>query len=64
MIKIKEMIPKEVALKLCEQVRMKLSKKKISIWKTQCHFCKKFSDKKNDQTHLCIFAREDNRGCP
>ncbi|MCK4380025.1 MAG: hypothetical protein KAW51_02735 [Candidatus Lokiarchaeota archaeon] len=59
----KKPIPEEVALQICEEVRERNKKKKLSFAKVQCWGCMKYSLKKNDIRHRCIFAEENNRGC-
>ena len=62
MNKISTLIPEEIALKLCEEVRESNSKKKISFGKGQCWGCMKFSNKKGDIKYRCIYSKENNRG--
>ena len=59
----KKPIPEEVALQICEEVRELNKKKKFSFTKVQCWGCMKYSQKKNDIRHRCIFSEENNRGC-
>jgi len=59
----KKPIPEEVALQICEEVRERNKKKKLSLAKGQCWGCMKYSQKKNDIRHRCIFGEENNRGC-
>lgn len=56
-------IPEELAFQLCEEVREQNKKKKISFAKGQCWGCMKYSQKKDDIRHRCIFGEENNRGC-
>ena len=56
-------IPEDIALKLCEDVRERNSKKEISLAKVQCWGCTKYSNRKGDIKHRCIFFNENNRGC-
>ena len=63
MNRLKNPIPEDVALQLCEEIREQNSKKKINLAKWQCWGCMKYSNKKNDIRHRCIFADENNRGC-
>lgn len=60
---LKNPIPVNIALEICELVRDRNKNKKFSITKGQCWGCMKFSLKKNDVKSRCIFATEDNRGC-
>jgi len=55
-------IPENVALKLCEEIYDENKRKKVGIWKVQCHFCR--TTAKDDQREFCIFANGMNRGCP
>jgi len=62
---MKEIIPEDIALEICELIREGNRKKKFSIAKCQCWGCMKYSNKKgNIKTH-CLFSSEniDNRGC-
>ncbi len=59
----KKLIPEEIALQICEEVREKNKQKKLSFAKGQCWGCMKYSEKKNDIRHRCIFSDEKNRGC-
>lgn len=56
-------IPEDIALQICEEIREKNKKKKFSLAKGQCWGCMKYSNKKGDIKHRCIFGKEDNRGC-
>ena len=56
-------IPEDIALQICEEIREKNKKKKLSFAKVQCWGCMKYSNKKGDIKHRCIFSKEDNRGC-
>ena len=58
---MKNTIPSEVALELCEQIRKENIGKLFGIGKTECSFCYKLA--KDDSSKLCIFANEANRGC-
>ncbi len=59
----KKPIPEGIALQICEEVREKNKQKKFSFAKGQCWGCMKYSEKKNDIRHRCIFSDENNRGC-
>jgi len=50
---LKDAIPKDVALQLCNEIREENARKKFSFGKMFCHFCK----------GSCVFANEQNRGC-
>ncbi|MFX1312005.1 MAG: hypothetical protein ACFFHD_05285 [Promethearchaeota archaeon] len=63
MNKLKNPIPEDVALHLCEEIREQNHKKKFNLARWQCWGCMKYSNKKNDIRHRCIFNKEDNRGC-
>ena len=58
-------IPENIVLEICEKVREYNKDKKISFAKMQCWGCMKYSKKKNDIFHRCLFNSEnnDNRGC-
>ena len=58
-------IPEHIALEICEKVRERNKGKKISFSKMQCWGCMKYSEKKDDIYHRCLFNSEnnDNRGC-
>ncbi len=58
---MKNTIPREVALELCEQIRKENMGKLFGIGKTQCSICYKLA--KDDSSKLCIFVNEANRGC-
>ena len=62
---MKEFIPEEIALEICELIRERNRKKKLSLAKGQCWGCIKFSTKKGDIGTRCLFSSEnnDNRGC-
>ncbi|MHA1507743.1 MAG: hypothetical protein ACTSO6_03455 [Promethearchaeota archaeon] len=62
---MKNPIPVQAALEICELVRQRNSKKKLSFSKGQCWGCMKYSNKKNDIKTRCFFDSEvkDNRGC-
>lgn len=56
-----EAIPRDVALKLCEEVRKENEKKTFSAGKRQCSFCYKRAG--NNPNMLAIFTNPLNRGC-
>lgn len=62
-MKEKKPIPEEIALQIYEEVAEQNKKKKVSFAKVQCWGCMKYSQKKNDIRHRCIFSDENNRGC-
>jgi hypothetical protein len=61
--KNKRKIDREIALKLCEEIRNKNKKKFISFNKWWCHFCYKFSNTEEKITNRCCLNDENNRGC-
>lgn len=56
-------IPFEIAVKICDEVRENNKKKLLSVGKGMCWGCIKFS--KDDVKKRCFFNSEknDNRGC-
>ena len=54
-------IPKEVAHKLCQEIREKNRGRFYSFHGLWCWGCNKFS--KGDPAKLCYSNRPDNRGC-
>lgn len=54
---VKQAIPKDTALQLCEEIR----KEKSSKLFTQCWGCVKFS--KGDPSKMCLSGTPDYRGC-
>jgi hypothetical protein len=56
-----EAIPKDVALKLCGEIRSENAKKTFSAGKHQCNFCYKRAGNKPEL--LSIFTNPLNRGC-
>lgn len=56
-------IPKDIALHICEEIRETNSKKKLSLAKGQCCGYRRYSNKKGDIKHRCIFSNNYNRGC-
>jgi len=62
---IKNPIPENIALEICEIVRERNNKKKLSFAKGQCWGCMKYSNKKGDIKTRCLYNSEknDNRGC-
>ncbi|MFX1315396.1 MAG: hypothetical protein ACFE9T_05995 [Promethearchaeota archaeon] len=63
MSNLKKIIPEDIALRICEELREKNKKRKFSFAKGQCWGCLKYSNKKGDVKYRCIFSKEDNRGC-
>lgn len=51
-------IPRDVALKLCDEIRSENKRKRFSIWKLQCWGC--YWNAKRDVEKLCVFGG----GCP
>jgi hypothetical protein len=51
---IKDEISREIALKLCEEVRAGNKQKLLSFGKVQCYFCWKFGRKKNNNGEIVI----------
>jgi len=60
---MENMIPKEIALKLCEEIRKENARKRFSFGKLQCRFCYKFNKDNPELSSRCIFGNEQNRGC-
>ncbi|WXG39642.1 MAG: hypothetical protein WED07_02210 [Candidatus Freyarchaeum deiterrae] len=58
---MKDAIPKDIALRLCEEIRLENASKKLGAGKSMCHFCYNYSIEHPGQ--LCVFANEENRGC-
>ncbi|MFW9941638.1 MAG: hypothetical protein ACFFFT_11405 [Candidatus Thorarchaeota archaeon] len=56
-------IPENIALQICEEIREHNREKIFSLAKVQCWGCMKYSNKKDDIKHRCIFSKENNRGC-
>jgi hypothetical protein len=54
-------IPKDVALKLCEEIRKENHGRWYSFYGIWCGMCNKVS--KGDAAKLCFSGRSDNRGC-
>ncbi|MFW9875494.1 MAG: hypothetical protein ACFFG0_20500 [Candidatus Thorarchaeota archaeon] len=59
----KKSIPEDIALQICEEVKEHNREKKLSFSKVQCWGCMKYSNRKNDVKHRCIFSDGYNRGC-
>jgi hypothetical protein len=57
------LIPEDIALQICEEIRVINRKKKFSLAKGQCWGCMKYSNKKGDIKKRCIFSDDYNRGC-
>ena len=58
---MENVIPKEIALKLCDEIREENHRKKFGMGKMACYFCYKYA--RDNPSKLCIFAYELNRGC-
>ncbi|MBD3213047.1 MAG: hypothetical protein GF311_10605 [Candidatus Lokiarchaeota archaeon] len=57
-----EPIPEEIAIRICQEIRERNQKKRISFSKMQCWGCMKFSD--FDDRGSCIYGDpETHRGC-
>jgi len=54
-------IPREVAIKICEQIQAEHEKKIYQVGVMQCAACIKSS--KGDPDKMCFSSRKDNRGC-
>ena len=54
-------IPKDVAERLCAEIRQQYGGKWYTLAGMQCGGCLRAS--KNDVTKRCIYARPDYRGC-
>jgi len=50
--------PREVALKLCDEIRAENKQRWFSIWRLQCFFCYKWA--KGDAEKLCLSSEQ---GC-
>lgn len=62
MKEIKDSIPEEIAIKLCQQIREENEDKLISWTKLQCWGCMRFSDFENKGS--CIYGDPETlRGC-
>jgi hypothetical protein len=53
-MQIKDEVSREIALKLCEEVRARNKQKFFSFGKLQCYFCWKFGRKKNKNGEMVI----------
>ena len=51
-------IPREIALKLCDEIRAENKRNRFSIWRLQCFFCYKWA--KGNKEKLCLSSEE---GC-
>jgi hypothetical protein len=58
---LEKAIPKDTALKLCEEIREENNRKKFGSGKMMCWGCIKAT--KDDVKGRCVFANELNRGC-
>ena len=56
---MKEIIPEDIALQICELIRERNRKKKFSLAKGQCWGCMKYSNKKGDIKTRCLFSSEN-----
>ena len=51
-------IPREIALKLCDEIRAENKQRWFSIWRLQCFFCYKWA--KGDAERMCLSSEQ---GC-
>lgn len=58
---MEDVIPGDIALQLCQEIREENARKRFGAGKMQCKFCYKFG--RDNPEKLCIFANEQNRGC-
>jgi hypothetical protein len=56
-----DVIPKDVALKLCEEIRAKNRGRWYSFFGMWCWGCYRFS--RGNSTRLCFSNNPENRGC-
>ncbi|MFW9995255.1 MAG: hypothetical protein ACFFD4_24680 [Candidatus Odinarchaeota archaeon] len=61
-------IPKEIALEICEEIRIANQKKffLLSFSKMQCWGCWRFGKKEDEDGNIqgiCALSDENNRGC-
>jgi hypothetical protein len=59
-------IPREIALEICEEIRMKNQKKRFGFDKMQCWGCWRFGKKIDEEGTIhgiCTLSGENNRGC-
>ena len=54
-------IPRDMAIQICEQLQEKRKKKFYSIGEYQCQACQQTA--KGDPSKMCFATRNDNRGC-
>ena len=54
-------IPREIALKLCAEIREENLRKRFSPARMQCWGCTKYA--KGDPGKMCFNSKEGNRGC-
>ncbi len=52
-------IPRDISLKLCDEIRAEYRQGRFSIWKLQCFFCYRFAG--GDRKKLCLSIE---KGCP
>ena len=54
-------IPRELALRLCAEIRQENRGKRFSVARMQCWGCTRYA--KGDPDKMCFSNGEDNRGC-
>ncbi len=54
-------IPKEVALRLCTEIRQQNRGQRFNLARLQCWGCTKYA--KGNPDKMCLSSREDYRGC-
>jgi hypothetical protein len=62
---MKNLIPENIALEICELIRKRNDLKKASFAKIQCWGCMKYSNNKKDVRVRCLYSDPNlnNRGC-
>ncbi len=48
-------IPREIALKLCDEIRSENKQKRFSLWRFCCFFCYKWA--KGDAKRMCLSSK-------
>jgi hypothetical protein len=54
-------IPREIALKLCAEIRKENLSRRFSAARIQCWGCTRYA--KGDPDKMCFTSQEGNRGC-
>jgi len=54
-------IPREIALRLCAEIRQENRGKRFSVARMQCWGCTRYA--KGDPDKMCFSNRDGNRGC-